>query len=69
MIRTLIELKNPEHWDWKVSKKHKPKVKIRGKLKKWIKKHCPGAVYMRQESPPSVWIDIEKADYLKENWF
>ena len=68
MARILIQLQNPIHWKWKASKKHKPKVKIRGKLKKWIKKNCPGSVYMRQEAPPSVWIDEDKVDEFNKTW-
>lgn len=68
MTKILIQLKNPDHWDWKVSKKHKPKVKIKSKFKKWIKKHCPGSVYMRQEAPPAIWIDSDKVKMFENRW-
>ena len=68
MARTLIQLQNPDHWKWKANKDHDPKIRIRGKLRKWLKKYCPNFVLMKEDMPPAVWIDKEEADHFKKDW-
>lgn len=68
MSRTIVQLKNPEHWIWKTNKNNQTKIKIKSKLKKWLKKHCKGAVIMRTEMPPSVWLDKEKFEKFNKEW-
>lgn len=70
MKRNIFALKHEEHWKWKIHKKSRNKLKIRGKLKKWLKKNiCGGYVILRNEPPPSVWIfEDEEAALFKLRW-
>lgn len=69
MTKYIVELKNPDHWKWKTHKIGKNKMKIRGKLKKWLKKNCRNSRILRYESPPIVITsDEEEAVLLKLTW-
>ena len=69
MTKFVFKLHNPEHWCWKTNKKSKSKVKIRGKLKKWLKKNCTSYRILREDIPPIVLLnDKEEAMLLKLTW-
>lgn len=60
MKKFIIILKNPEQWKWKINKYGKAKMKIRGKLKKWLKRNCSEHyIIVNGEVPPFIWITNE----------
>lgn len=69
MEKIVVPLVHETHWKWRVHRKGKNKMKISGKMKKWLKKNTRSHMLITGDPPPVVcFYNEEDAILFKLTW-